>query len=469
LWALPFGQLEWELTPPAVQDYIKRQHQHIAQLQSQLGQFQSQIAQLQHQVEPLQGRVAKTSQTSSKPPSSDSPCNKPKRRRQTSSGKRGGHKRHRGHGPTLLSPTAVQLIEPGPCPWGHGNWVALTPSYTHQGIALPPIEMEVHHCILQQGLCQGGGRQLKAQVPSDHQAGYGPRLRARSGALAGMHRTSWRLGQDFCHSVFHIPISLGAGQKVVQRVSQALVPHHEAIATLAHQAPVGDIDETPWYCQNALPWLWIMATDTVAYYRIDPHRSKEAFVALIEDWPGIVLSDGYGVYQDWGHQRQTCLAHLIRSARGLSQRRAPDIAACGNTALKELQRLCHMAHEPPSGGQWQAWYARFCRLLDRYQERADEAGRLVRRLARAMASLWVLLRAHGVDPTKNLAERGLRCGVLWRQTSQGTDSDAGNRWVERPLSRRQTCRLLGQSTFGVLVDAVTSLFQGRHPDLAWLY
>jgi transposase len=284
--------------------------------------------------------------------------------------------------------------------------VALTPSYTHQVIELPPIAMEVRHCSLQQGLCQGCGRQRKAQVPRAHQAGYGPRLRALIGALAGMHRTSWRLIQDFCHSVFNLPISLGAVQKVIHRVSQALVPHHEAMATLAHQAPVGYIDETPWYCHNALPWLWIMATDTVAYYRIDPHRAKEAFVALIDEWQGLVVSDGDGVYQDWVHQRQTCLAHLLRSARGLAQRRDPDITACGDPALKAPQRLCHMAHEPPSGGQWQAWSARLCRLLDRYQERADDAGRLVRRLACEMASLRVFLRAHGVDPTHNLAERG---------------------------------------------------------------
>jgi transposase len=284
--------------------------------------------------------------------------------------------------------------------------VALTPYSTHQVIELPPLEMEGHHFILQQGLCHGGGRQLKAQVPSDHPAGYGPRLSALIGALAGRHRPSWRLVQDFCHAGCNIPISLGAVQKVIQRVSHALVPHHEAMATLAHQAPVGSIDATPWYCQNALPWLWLMATDTVASYRIAPHRSTEAFLALIDDWQGIWVSDGYGVYQDWVHQRQTCLAPLIRRARGLSQRRDPDIAACGNTALQELQRWCHMAHEPPSGGQGQAWYARCCRLLNRYQERADDAGRLVRRLAREMASLWVFLREHGVDPTNNLAESG---------------------------------------------------------------
>jgi hypothetical protein len=46
---------------------------------------------------------------------------------------------------------------------------------------------------------------------------------------------------------------------------------------------------------------------------------------------------------------------------------------------------------------------------------------------------------------------------------------ASDRWVERTLSLRQTCRQLGQSTFGVLIDAITCSFQGRQPDLAWLY
>jgi transposase len=94
LWALPVCQMDWERTPPAVQDYIQSLRQ--------------QIQQLEQQVDTLQGQVAKTSQTSSKPPSSDSPFNKPKRDRRPSSGKRGGQKGHRGQGPTLLSPTEVQ-------------------------------------------------------------------------------------------------------------------------------------------------------------------------------------------------------------------------------------------------------------------------------------------------------------------------------------------------------------------------
>ena len=72
-----------------------------------------------------------------------------------------------------------------------------------------------------------------------------------------------------------------------------------------------------------------------------------------------------------------------------------------------------MAHEPPSGGQCRRRYARLCRLIDRYQQRADDAGRLVRRVAREMASLWVFLREHGVEPTNNLAER-----AIWRHVAQ---------------------------------------------------
>ena len=232
LWALPFSPTEWALTPPAVQAHVQR--------------LQQRVHQLEQQVETLQGRVERTSQTSSKPPSSDSPFHKPPRKPRRSGGPRGARPGHRGNGPTLLSPTEVHLVEPAPCACGHGELVSLAPYYTHQVIELPPIELDITHFVLQQGICAGCGTLRKAQVPLEHQAGYGPRLTALIGELAGMHRTPWRLVQDFCHSVLRIPISLVAVQKVINRVSQAIVPHYEAIATLARQAPVGYIDETPW-------------------------------------------------------------------------------------------------------------------------------------------------------------------------------------------------------------------------------
>jgi len=288
------------------------------------------------------------------------------------------------------------------------------------------------------------------------------------GELAGTYGNGRRIVQMFCASVLQVPVSLGAIQKVLDRVTQAIDPYYAVIARQARQASVNYIDETPWYCLNTLEWLWVMASDTVAFYMIHPHRSKEAFAALIDEWAGILVSDGYGVYQHWVQARQTCVAHLIRTARSLAERQHAELAACGAWALAELQRLCHMATAPPTGGEWRAWYARLCRLIDQYHDRADDAGRFARRLLREMDSLWVFLAQHGVDPTNNRAERALRFGVLWRKRSLGTASDKGNRWVERILSLKETCRLQARATYAVLVDAMTSFFQGQQPNLSWL-
>jgi transposase len=79
------------------------------------------------------------------------------------------------------------------------------------------------------------------------------------------------------------------------------------------------------------------------------------------------------------------------------------------------------------------------------------------------------MEKEGVAPTNNHAERILRFGVLWRKRSQGTASEKGNRWVERILSVRQTCRLQSRPLFPTLVDALQHYFNGTQPDLSWIH
>jgi transposase len=391
VWPFPFTLQDWEQTPPAVQ--------------ASLHTVRDALGQLQEHVETLEARLTQNSTTSSRPPSSDSPYKKPRRRTtSTTPRKAGGKLGHPGHRQVLLAPTRVVEVRPEPCVCGHTAFAGTSPYYTHQVLELPPIAMAVTHWVLHQGRCQACGRWSHAPVPAEQVSGYGPRCSALMGKLAGTYGNGRRMVQSFCASVLGVPSSLGAIQKVLDRVTQAIDPYYAVIARQARQAPVNSIDETPWYCLNALEWLWVLASERVAFSMIHPRRSKEAFTALIDDWAGLLVSDGYGVYQNWVQARQTCLAHLIRSARGLAERPLPDLAACGAWALAELQRLCHMATAPPTGGEWRAWYARVCKLIDQYHARQDDAGRLVRRLLREMDSLWVFLAHHGVEPTNNRAE-----------------------------------------------------------------
>jgi transposase len=128
--------------------------------------------------------------------------------------------------------------------------------------------MEVTHFVLQQAWCPLCAQWTKAQVPPEHAAGYGPRLTACIGEIAGTHGTGRRTLQTFCASVLQGPLSLGAIQTMLDRVAHAIGLPYDAIARQARQAPVNYIDETPWFLTATLQWLGVIASDTVALYMI---------------------------------------------------------------------------------------------------------------------------------------------------------------------------------------------------------
>ena len=74
--------------------------------------------------------------------------------------------------------------------------------------------------------------------------------------------------------------------------------------------------------------------------------------------------------------------------------------------------------------------------------------------------LWTFLRAPGIEPTNNAAERALRHAVLWRKMSGGTASEWGSRFVERVLSVAATCRQQGRNVLEFLTDCFRAQIMG---------
>jgi transposase len=312
----------------------------------------------------LEARLHQDSSNSSRPPSTDAPLKRRQRRLPAADRRKPGAKPgHPGHPQVLLEPTATVSLFPDVCACGQREIAELTPYHAHQVIELPVIYPEVTHWLLHQGRCLSCGKLCKATLPVEHASGYGPRLTAYVGEMAGIVGASRSAVQALCASVFGIPLSKGAIQKLVDRVSAAIVPHYDTIGQIARQAPVNYIDETSWLVHGDRHWLWVMANPLLAYFQLHPTRSKAAFSQLIASWLGILVSDGYLVYQYWQGLRQSCLAHLIRTAKGLSEHVDAGIAVFGRKRRAKLQRLCHMATERPTVGQWRAWYARFRALI----------------------------------------------------------------------------------------------------------
>ena len=459
----PFSDKDWQATPEPVRQYVKQLEQTISVLVNK-------VEQLEKRTEKLESKTNQNSQNSSKPPSSDSPFKRPKKNRKKSKRKKGAQKGHKGHKRELLEPTQQQNIVPEKCDCGCLTIIAdsLQPYYTHQVIELPEFKMSVLHLILNKGKCRRCGNIVKAKVPKEHQTGYGPRLSALIAEMSGIQGNSRETVRTFCKSVLNFSISIGAIQKVVDRASAALIPFYDKIGQLARENDINHVDETSWFQNGALNWLWVMVNSTVAYFMIHQNRSKEAFLELIQDWRGILISDNYGTYKKWVNLRQTCLAHLIRKAKALSEAKDKVSQHFGTKILKELQLLCHWAKAPPDHDQWCEFYQRFIDLIFDHHQQKNEAGALARSLIRQIDSLWVFLEVSGVEPTNNRAERMLRFGVLWRKRSKGTQSQKGNRWVERVLSFKQTCQMRSLPSFPVLVDAIDSFFKEQKPNLDWL-
>src|SRR5215470_5176835 len=121
-------------------------------------------------------------------------------------------------------------------------------------------------------------------------------------------------------------------------------------------------------------WLWVMPNPEGAHFETQQNRTKLAPAHLIGDWTGILVSDGYRVYQYWEGLRQSCLAHLIRAAKGLAESVEASIARFGCRIHTELQRLCHMSIEWSTVGQWRAWYARFSHRLRQHTAQENKVG-----------------------------------------------------------------------------------------------
>ena len=75
-------------------------------------------------------------------------------------------------------------------------------------------------------------------------------------------------------------------------------------------------------------------------------------------------------------------------------------------------------------------------------------------------ALWTFTHVEGVEPTNNRAERGLRGAVIYRKLSLGSQSEQGERTIERLLSASITCRLQGRSLFAYLSNVLTASIRG---------
>lgn len=434
---------------------------------------------LEARVAELERRLGRSSRNSSLPPSQDPPSAPPRPRGKGSGRKQGGQPGHEGRYRRLLPAELVdEIVEhwPDRCQFCTHSFSedelvdACEPS-RRQLTELPPIAVRVSEHRLHWVCCPSCAAVTTAAPPAASRWSFGPRLQAAIVALAVRNRVSRRATTELARELFGVELSTGTVDAILQRAGEALAAPHTRLEQEIKRSAVVNIDETGWKTKGQRRTLWGALTKQTAVFRIAPGRhASEAQTMLGERYPGIVCSDRYGGYDYLDPaRRQLCWAHLLRDFTAHSEGMGEQ-AAFGSAGLAIANELFTAWQQFQHDGDRANLRRRIKPLQSRLRQELEHASRksartryhrqFARNLLKRWPALWTFSHTDGVEPTNNHAERGLRGAVVHRKLSLGSQSERGERTIERLLSASITCRLRRQSYFAYLTQVITAHARG---------
>jgi transposase len=456
---------------------------HCQRLQAQLDDLRARFDALEAAFGGLQAQLAaarKDSSTSSKPPSSDL-VKPPKPPPPEGQDKRriGGQPGHPKHERVAFPPEAINggSIDHhlDSCPsCGHDLQPALTiaPRVVQQvDIREVPLSIEEHRS--HPGWCPHCQKMYEAPLPPRIARGglIGPSLTTLIAYLKGACHASFSTIRKFLRDVVRVTVSRGELARIIAKVSRALErPYEELLEGLPTEARL-NVDETGHKQNGVRMWTWCFRAGLYTLFKIDPTRSADVLIAVLgTEFNGVLGCDYFSAYRryqrEFGVLLQFCLAHLIRDVKFLTTLPDARDRAYGEglrEALRELFTVIHRREGLSAAAfrsQLEAARAEVLRRGTRQVPETRHSGNLALRLETHRESYFRFLTEPGVEPTNNLAEQAIRFVVLDRLVTQGTRSEAGDRWCERIWTVIATCAQQGRSVYSYLAAVVEAWFAG---------
>jgi len=451
-----------------------------------------QLAKLQERVARLEEQSRRSSRNSSSPPSQDAPKTRAERRRearekakawakeQDKQRKQGAQPGHEGSGRKLLPEDQMNEIRqhyPDQC-GGCGHEFQdeeKTPGETfgrHQVADLPPvaivyIEHRTHHLS-----CPSCGKTTAGRLPAEVAGSpFGTGVQAAVVTLTARNRVSRRDMPELARELFGLGISSGAVDAICQRAAKALCQPHKLLVEKVLSSPAVNVDETGWYTSAEARTLWTATTPEAAIFKVMQDRHRDRLEELIgKHFKGIVGSDRWWAYDLIDvDSRQACWEHLKRDffkhSEGLAEQKQFGIA--GLALTKRLFKAWHGFQEHGDRGrlirEMKPIQDELRKLLEhaaRKSMRNRHHRRFAKNLLKLWPALWTFVTVDGVEPTNNSAERALRGPVIYRRLSHGTQSNNGERFIERALSVSVTCRLQARSMFAYMRELLAAHNRG---------
>lgn len=443
----------------------------LAASKSRVAELEEQVAKLTETVRELRELLDRNSSNSNKPPSSDAPVDRAKRKKRKG-GRRGGQKGHRGAHRTLLPPEAVDRFEDLFPPECENCWERLPQELDpfakrYQFTELERFAAQTTEYRRHAVKCSCCGYKTRAKYDPEviPRLAFGPRLMAVVAMLTGVYHLSRRQTVRLLRELVGVHMSLGSVSAIERRVSEAVEPAVAEAHEAAMTAAVKHADGTSWLRAGVMLSLWVVATAAVTVFTVLEDGCRATLQnELLVRVKGILVSDRATALKFWEmSRRQLCWAHLMRKFISFSERDGPG-GALGQELL-DYTRLLFLYW-----GQFRQGQMSRAKLIERMAPvRAQLEAALERTVAvdiKGMSgscrdmlehreALWTFVEQPGVEPTNNHAERELRAFVLWRRRSFGTQSERGDRFAARMMTIAHTARKQGRDLLAFLTACCT--------------
>ncbi|MGH8959638.1 MAG: IS66 family transposase [Jatrophihabitantaceae bacterium] len=320
----------------------------VGALLKRLAVLEGLVAQLQAENAELRRRLGMNSANSSKPPSTDSPFEKPapKSLRRHSGRKPGGQPGHPG---TTLrqvaDPEEVIVHEPHACRCcGVGlDGRPVTGITRRQLFDIPPVTVKVSEHRLVERECACGAR-TRADAPAgvDGPVQYGPRIAAiivylYVGQFLSKKRTAQALAE-----LFGTPISHGTVAAITARAADGLTSFLELVCGRIAAAPVAHFDETGLRVDGKLRWVHSASTGKYSLIIVHDKRGTAAMDAagVLPTFTGVAVHDAWAPYDTYRSARHAlCNAHVLRELQAVKDQ-SPAGQWCW--AEQSADALCDM-------------------------------------------------------------------------------------------------------------------------------
>jgi transposase len=255
---------------------------------------------------------------------------------------------------------------------------------------------------------------------------------------------------------FGLEVSRGGLYRALARMAGRAERTYEGLVETARHAPVNGMDETGWKVGGRLQWLHVAVSAQVTVYAILPGRGYEQSVVILgAEYDGFLVHDGWAPYYRFQFAfHQSCLAHLLKRCREMTQIASPAALAFPQAVEDLLETSLDLRNRYERGEVSERGLniatgkleATLIRMLEA-RRRNPANRRLARHLEHERLWLFTFLHCHGLDATNNAAERAIRGMVIARKVWGGNRTWEGARTQQILVSVLRTCWQQGKDAF----------------------